>query len=72
MAKILVIDDDPHCREMLRARLKKEKHEVLEANDGEEGLDFGELEGDDEAATPEKSDEKAETEIPPPPADDSH
>ncbi len=38
MAKILIIDDDANCREMLRARFKKNRHEIFEAQDGEEGL----------------------------------
>ena|SRR5690242_21482002 len=38
MAKILIIEDDPHAREMLRFRFKKAGHEVAEALDGDEGL----------------------------------
>ena len=38
MAKILIIDDDANCREMLRGRLKKNHHDILDAGDGEEGL----------------------------------
>lgn len=38
MSKILIIDDDPANRDILRARLEQAHHEVLEAADGEEGL----------------------------------
>src|SRR5258708_4928437 len=38
MSKILVIDDDPANRDILRARLEQAGHEVTEAPDGEEGL----------------------------------
>ncbi len=38
MSRILLIDDDPHCRELLRSRFKKERYELVEASDGEEGL----------------------------------
>ena len=38
MSKILVIDDDPSNREILRARLEKAGHEVTEAPNGEEGI----------------------------------
>jgi DNA-binding response OmpR family regulator len=38
MSKILVIDDDPANREILRARLEPAGHEVVEAVDGEAGL----------------------------------
>lgn len=38
MSKILVIDDDPENRDILRARLEKAGHEVTEATQGEEGL----------------------------------
>jgi CheY-like chemotaxis protein len=36
--KILIIDDDPSNREILRARLEPAGYEVLEASHGEEGL----------------------------------
>jgi len=39
MAKILLIEDDPNALEMLRFRFKKAGYEVVEAHDGEEGLD---------------------------------
>ncbi len=42
MSKILVIDDDPSNREILRARLEKAGHEVTEASNGEEGIKLSE------------------------------
>jgi two-component system OmpR family response regulator len=36
--KILVVDDDSHIREVLRYALEKEKFQVLEAEDGLQGL----------------------------------
>jgi two-component system OmpR family response regulator len=38
MAQILVVDDDPHLREVLRYALTREGHEVREAKDGVEAL----------------------------------
>jgi YesN/AraC family two-component response regulator len=38
MARILIIDDDPHTRELLRLVLKHESHEVVEASNGREGM----------------------------------
>ena len=38
MNKILLIDDDPSNREILKARLEALGHEVLEASNGEDGL----------------------------------
>jgi two-component system KDP operon response regulator KdpE len=38
VARILVIDDDPQIRRMLRRGLEGEGHEVLEARNGREGL----------------------------------
>ncbi len=38
MARILIIEDDPHAQEMLRFRFKKAGHEVSEALDGDDGL----------------------------------
>lgn len=38
MAKILVIEDEPQVREMIRQTLSRAGHEVFEAGDGEEGL----------------------------------
>ena len=38
MAKILIVDDDPANRDILRARLEKAGHQVTEASNGEEGL----------------------------------
>ena len=40
MARILLIEDDPNAREMLRFRLQKEKYEVIEAEDGDKGWDL--------------------------------
>jgi len=38
MANILIIDDDPDSLKLLRMRLEKSGHTVLDAKDGEEGL----------------------------------
>ena len=38
MSKILIIDDDPANRDILRARLEAAGHEVAEAHDGEKGF----------------------------------
>ena len=38
MAKILLVEDDPHALEMLHFRFEKAGHEVIEAKDGDEGL----------------------------------
>jgi DNA-binding response OmpR family regulator len=38
VSRILVIDDDPTNREILRSRLEMAGHEVTEAPNGEEGL----------------------------------
>jgi DNA-binding response OmpR family regulator len=38
MAKILIIDDDPHMRRMLERALTGAGYEVIEAKDGGEGL----------------------------------
>lgn len=37
--KILVVDDDPNARELIRLALSKYDCEVLEASNGQEGLD---------------------------------
>ena len=37
-APVLVIDDDPECREMVRRFLERDGREVVEAPDGEAGL----------------------------------
>jgi two-component system OmpR family response regulator len=34
MAKILIVDDDPHIRELLRVLLRNEGYEIYEAEDG--------------------------------------
>jgi CheY-like chemotaxis protein len=36
--RILIIDDDPDIRRLLRMALEKDRHEVLEAADGGEGV----------------------------------
>jgi len=38
MARILLIEDDPHALEMLRFRFEKAGYDVFEAHDGDEGL----------------------------------
>ena len=39
MPKILVVEDDKFLREMITRKLNKEEYEVLQAVDGEEGLE---------------------------------
>jgi DNA-binding response OmpR family regulator len=39
-SRILVADDEPHIREVVRAYLEREGHEVLEASDGEAALEL--------------------------------
>jgi signal transduction histidine kinase/DNA-binding response OmpR family regulator len=38
LSKILVIDDDPAMRNLLRRQLEKEGFEIIEASDGQQGL----------------------------------
>lgn len=38
MSRILVIDDDPDVRQLLRKALESDKHEVVEAENGKEGV----------------------------------
>ncbi len=38
MSRILIIDDDVSVRKLLRAMLEKSNYEVVEAADGEEGI----------------------------------
>ena len=38
MARLLVVDDDPHLREVLRYALSRDGHEVREARDGAEAV----------------------------------
>jgi len=38
MARILLIEDDPNAVEMLRFRFKKAGYEVIEADNGDDGL----------------------------------
>ena len=38
MARILVIDDEPGMREMIRDALEDEGHQIIEAADGEAGM----------------------------------
>ena len=40
MARILVVDDEQVVRELLRAVLEKDGHEVEEATDGQQALDM--------------------------------
>ncbi|MBF0283863.1 MAG: response regulator [Magnetococcales bacterium] len=40
VARILVIDDDPTVRELLRMVLEAEGHRVVEASDGQMGVDL--------------------------------
>jgi DNA-binding response OmpR family regulator len=40
-SRILVADDEPHIREVVRAYLEREGYEVLEASDGETALEHG-------------------------------
>jgi DNA-binding response OmpR family regulator len=40
-SRILVADDEPHIREVVRAYLEREGYEVVEAEDGEAALDHG-------------------------------
>ena len=42
MAKILVVDDDPHIRELITLYLRREGFETLEAENGVEGLQIAE------------------------------
>lgn len=39
-AKILIVDDDPDIRDVLKLTLSEENYEVLEAKDGQEALDI--------------------------------
>jgi CheY-like chemotaxis protein len=38
MARVLVVDDDPDIRDLVRFKLEAEGHELLTAPDGEAGL----------------------------------
>ncbi len=38
MSKILIVDDDPYIRELVKVLLKNEGFDILEASDGEEAL----------------------------------
>jgi two-component system response regulator RegX3 len=40
-SRILVADDEPHIREVVRAYLEREGYDVLEASDGETALEHG-------------------------------
>lgn len=40
MTKILIVDDDPHIRELLRVLLKNEGYEIHEAEDGVKALNL--------------------------------
>ncbi|RLQ93661.1 response regulator transcription factor [Falsibacillus albus] len=39
MAKVLIVDDDPHIRELVRVLLSKEGMSIVEATDGESALE---------------------------------
>src|SRR5579872_6518830 len=43
MATILIVDDEPNNRLLLTSLLKHERHTVLEAEDGAEGLELATL-----------------------------
>jgi len=47
MAKVLVIDDDPSFRRMIRMILTRMHHDVVEAQDGNEGVAKFKSEGPD-------------------------
>ncbi|PKQ29014.1 MAG: hypothetical protein CVT60_07570, partial [Actinobacteria bacterium HGW-Actinobacteria-10] len=38
MARILVVDDEPHIRRLVAFSLEKRGHEVVQAEDGPEGI----------------------------------
>ena len=38
MAKVLIVEDDPHTRELVRVYLDREGHDVLTADNGIDGL----------------------------------
>ena len=38
MAKVLIVEDDPHTRELVRVYLDREGHDVLTADNGNDGL----------------------------------
>ena len=40
MARILVIDDDPYIRALVRQLLEPKGHVIVEADEGDQGLDF--------------------------------
>ncbi|HZK54443.1 MAG TPA: response regulator transcription factor [Desulfosporosinus sp.] len=40
MNKILVVDDDPHIRKLMKLYLENSQFTVVEANDGQEALDY--------------------------------
>lgn len=44
MIRILIVDDDPHIRELLRFYLQKESYSTLEAADGQEAMELLETE----------------------------
>ena len=44
-SRILVADDEPHIREVVRAYLEREGYDVLEASDGETALEQGRTAG---------------------------
>jgi DNA-binding response OmpR family regulator len=44
-SRILVADDEPHIREVVRAYLEREGYDVLEAEDGEKALELARKDG---------------------------
>ena len=40
MARVLIIDDEPEVRKILRRILEHDGHEIVEASDGDEGLRY--------------------------------
>ena len=38
--KVLIIDDEPHIRRVIELKLRQRGYEVLQATDGEQGLDL--------------------------------
>jgi DNA-binding response OmpR family regulator len=44
-SRILIADDEPHIREVVRAYLEREGYEVFEASDGEAALEHGRSSG---------------------------
>ena len=47
MSTVLVVEDDPHTRELVRMYLDRDGHQVLTAENGLEGLDLARSEAPD-------------------------